>query len=171
MKLTKNSHFIKRLLVIIGIAFFSGILSAGENKKNLAIADQYIKAYQQFDIDKMATFYHQDSIFIDPTSAVYGEHQYHMIGKQAIIDKLTKFIKSVGKLTLDYQLEHRFEAAGHVVYQAMVKVSSGHGDTLTTACGAITTIITIKEEKVVEHRDYFDYNNYTATNKKGQQQC
>jgi ketosteroid isomerase-like protein len=148
------------------------LINAKENQNNIKIADEYLEAYKVFDVKKMASFYQEDSVFIDPTSEIFGpKNTYTMKGQKVIVDTLSKLIEQTGGIVLDFDLKHKYEAGGHVTFIADLKLSSGKGDNLTTACAPITTIINIKEGKVIEHRDYFSYNQYMKTHKKGDQAC
>lgn len=153
------------------LTFLSFAVSAEKVDTNVSVAEQYLAAYKVFDLDKMGAFYTDDAVFIDPTSEVFGEHNYHMQGKDAILKKLGTFVASSGPIVLDFDMQTQFEVAGYAVYQAKLKVSAGEGDKFSTGCGHITTVITVKNGKVSEHRDYFDYKSYGKTAKKGDQDC
>lgn len=159
------------LTCLIALASIHSALAA-ENLDKLAIADRYIEAYQVFDIDTMASYYRKDSRFIDLTSKVFGaDNAYIMKNKDAIIKKLQGFVAQSGPIRLDFDIKHRYEAAGQVVYTANVKISTGSGKQLRTACAPITTIIHVEDGKVLEHRDYFDYHHYLSTLSPEDQQC
>jgi ketosteroid isomerase-like protein len=57
-------------------------------------------------------------------------------------------------------MREKYESAGHVVYSGKVKAITESGGVLEVVCAAVTTIITVKAGKVVEHRDYVDYTIY-----------
>jgi len=171
MTLINNSLRKYTLAVTCFVTLLTATIHAEENKESLAIADKYIIEYQKFDVDKMVNYYADDVVFIDPTSEIYGENNFHMQGKKNIVDKFTSLIKSYGQFTLKYNIKQKFETAGYVVYQGVLKSSTVNGDSTYSGCGAITTILTFKAGKITEHRDYFDYNGYKRTSKNADQTC
>jgi len=171
MTLYKYSMIKFTLSLSCFFALIAPTVQAEENKETITTADQYIIEYQQFNVDKMVNYYADNVVFIDPTSEIYGKNNFHMEGKKNIVDKFTSLIKSYGQFTLKYDIKQKFETAGYVIYQGILKSSTKNGDNIYSGCGAITTILTFKEGKITEHRDYFDYNGYQRTSKKSDQNC
>lgn len=162
----------KQIIGCISLSLLASAVYAGEDAATLNIANEYLAAYQAFDVTKMASFYAENARFTDPTSAVFGpENTYIMNGKEAIVRKLSQFVTQNGVIKLDFDIVHQYEAAGHVVFNANVHVQTGSGQAFRSGCAAITTIIHIENSKVIEHRDYFDYHQYLATLSKTPQDC
>lgn len=161
-----------RLIFLLLMGFKFSQVNAATESENIAIATRYLEAYQAFNIDDMASFYLEDSVFNDPTSEIFGvEHTYKMQGKQAIIERLRSFVANSGFVSLEYQIKHHFEAAGHVTFIGDIKIITGLAERQATACGAIVTVLSIKDGKIKEHRDYFDYRAYMKTQQLGERNC
>ncbi len=158
--------------IFIGIILFSILSQANiAISRELSVADEYMKAYAIFDLKKMEKFYSTNAKFLDPTSEVWGEHAFMKHSKEEIIAGLTSFISNYDKVSLEYSIRERYESAGHNVYSGKTKVTLRKNGVIETSCAPITTIITVKDGKVIEHRDYFDYKTAEATNRKGDQDC
>ena len=136
-----------------------------------SLADRYLDAYRDFDVQKMAEFYSDDAVFIDPTAEFWGGDGFNKQGKETVVAGLNDFVSKFDDINLDFNVDHHYEAAGYNVYTGMAKLELLKKGKLTTSCGRLTTIVSVKEDKVIEHRDYFDYKHSKATRKKGDQDC
>jgi ketosteroid isomerase-like protein len=137
----------------------------------LDTASRYLDAYRHFDVAGMASFYEDDAVFTDPTSEIYGKDAYNMEGKDKIVKRLNGFVGMYDSISLDFRVSDTYESAGHVVFLGKAKVILVKDGSKSTMCGKLTTIISVKDEKVIEHRDYFDYDAANKNLKKGDQDC
>jgi ketosteroid isomerase-like protein len=155
-----------------GAASLLMLLVAGPAKAtSLETASRYLDAYRHFDVNGMASFYEDDAVFTDPTSEIYGKNAYNMEGKDKIVEKLSGFVKMYDSISLDFRVTDTYEAAGHVVFLGQAKVVLVKDGSKSTMCGKLTTIISVKAERVSEHRDYFDYEAANKSLKQGDQKC
>ncbi len=127
----------------------------------LAVADAYLKVYQVFDLEKMEPFYSEDAIFYDPTSEMWGEDGFHWRGKKEIMEGMRKLVAEFNP-KMEYIVKERYESAGHVVYSGKGRAVAVEDGATRISCNAVTTVITVKAGKVVEHRDYADYATYLS---------
>ena len=135
------------------------------------VADEYIEAYYVFDVEKIGAFYADDAKFNDPTSEIFGKYAFVQSGKLEILKGLNKFVANYDEISMAVDIKQQYESAGHNVYTGMAKVTTVKGGVLKTSCAFLTTIISVKDEKVVEHRDYYDYKMAQKTGKTGDQNC
>ena len=131
-----------QLLTLLLISIFIPTLTYSNDRD---IADEYMKAYSQFDLNEMTRFYTTDARFRDPTSDMWGEHAWN--------------------------IDEKYESGGHTIYTGKVKYSGLKAGELTTRCLLISTVVSVKDGKVVEHRDYIDYANFDIARKSGDQDC
>ena len=122
----------------------------------IALARRYIAAYQALDVERLESFYAADVRFIDPTSERTPLAQPFIFeGRDNVLAAIAQAAQSF--VCIRYDVRRIYESSGHVVFagksQGLLKSEQG----LFTGDGTIVTIITIKEGKVVEHRDYYDY--------------
>jgi ketosteroid isomerase-like protein len=134
------------------------------------VAQRYLAAYSEFDIDRMADFYAEDAVFIDPTTEYWGE-MFVAEGRQAIVDKLKGFVGGFDEFSVTYHPEVRFDTAGYHIVSGMMKTRQVKDGDITTSCAPVVTIVSIKGGKVTEHRDYFDYEAGQENERAGEQDC
>jgi ketosteroid isomerase-like protein len=123
------------------------------------IAETYLAAYQAQDFETMHELYAEDAHFIDPTSFDMPNigARIEWIGPDAIIAGLSGW----GVTRIDYTIAQTYAASGRVVFQATADVVYGNGTDERVFRYPITTIITIVDGKVAEHRDYTDFTGMT----------
>lgn len=118
------------------------------------IAEHYLTAYSSQDWDTVRTYYAEDAVFIDPTSLGLGfNNSINWTGADEIISG----VEGWGISDIEYQVHNIYESSGRVIFQAdaMVTYPNPDGDVLVNY--PITTIITVVDGHVTEHRDYTDY--------------
>lgn len=135
------------------------------------VADEYIKAYYVFDVERIGAFYADEAKFNDPTSEIFGQYAFIQSGKFEILEGLSAYVANYDKISMAIDIKQQYESAGHNVYTGMAKVTTVKGGVLKTSCAFLTTIISVKDKKVVEHRDYYDYKMAEKTGKTGDQNC
>lgn len=127
----------------------------------VAVASEYLAAYSTFKVENMAPFMSDDMIFIDPTSADQnadgGPFQFE--GKAAVMKGLGDYAAQFNDFHVAYDVKRRYESQGVVVFVADLTWTVVSKENETATGGApIVTAVTVKDGKVVEHRDYYDYS-------------
>ncbi|HAQ36258.1 MAG: hypothetical protein CMF74_07245 [Maricaulis sp.] len=148
-----------RYLIAAAIALLAGHAAAQEAETPDTIADAYLAAYQAQDFDALAGWIAADAVFIDPTSeAVPGiAEPFHWTGRDAILAGM----RSWGASRLEYEIDRRYSASGHVIFDGAVAAIYETPDGVTAYRYPIITILTIAEGQVIEHRDYTDFSGMT----------
>lgn len=167
MNTTFRKHKIAAVLLLSSIGVFANLASASESK----LADEYMKAYATFDVDKLSTFYSDNAVFTDPTSEIWGEYAWNMNGKKAIVKRMKSFFSEFDKASVEYNVKEKYESAGYTIYTGKAKFAFVKKGVLETSCLLVTTIISTNDGKVTEHRDYLDYDNLETSKKVGDQSC
>lgn len=145
-------------VLLLGLAIPA--MAAGNNHGNEAViagAEAYLKAYQALDLRAVEALLAPDARFEDPTSTdvpgIGGPFRWE--GRDAVIAGLRGWTQSVRRI--DYTIRDRYEASGRVVFigtaAALIAAPSG----LVRTNFPIVTIVTLRDGKVIEHRDYTDY--------------
>lgn len=158
------THPIKAVLLT------AALIAGAAHGDDSGIIDDYMKAFFAFDVKKLSEYYTEDAIFRDPTSEVWGEESaWNMDGKEQIMKKMNSFLSNYDEVTIQYNVKTRYESGGHHVFTGKSKVSYEKQGALETACVAVTSVVSVKDGKVVEHRDYYDYDNFKKI--PGDQDC
>ncbi|WP_203291176.1 nuclear transport factor 2 family protein [Maricaulis parjimensis] len=120
------------------------------------IAETYMQAYQEQDLDLLQTLYADDAVFLDPTSGdvLPITPPIHWEGPDAIIAGL----RSWGTARMTYTLDRSFNASGRFVYEGVSNVVYATPEGERVYQFPIITIVTIEDGEVTEHRDYTDYD-------------
>ena len=150
----------KIMVAFIGSLFLStaAFASAPDNDV-IAVADAYMQAYQAQDHDAMERLYAEDAVFIDPTSVDAGLPNGPVMwsGRREIMAHLRPKDGVESSLVLDYDVYTKFEHSGVVVYAANVSYVYETEDQTWNGLTPVITVISVRDGKVVEHRDYTDY--------------
>ncbi|WP_291843861.1 nuclear transport factor 2 family protein [Maricaulis sp.] len=121
-----------------------------------SVAEAWLEAYASQDFEQMSALMSEDTVFVDPTSfaidAVTDRIEWR--GPEAIIAGVSAWGMDHGVYTID----RTYEASGQVVFSGHVDVVYGEGDSAQTFRYPITTIISVVDSQVAEHRDYTDFN-------------
>lgn len=151
------------LLLVPGLAV-PACEAAGKNGNSTVIAqaEAYLTAYQALDLPAVAAAMAPDARFEDPTSTdvpgIGGPFKWQ--GRDAVIAGLRGWTQSVRRI--DYTIRDKYEASGHVVFigtaSALIQMPNGAARTSYP----IVTIITMRDGKVIEHRDYTNYAGATT---------
>ncbi|MGH1541536.1 MAG: hypothetical protein ACRBHB_14005 [Arenicella sp.] len=162
----------KTNLCLNGLIFAgTALVTVAAQSSEPNVADEYMKVYANFDVNKLETFYSKNAKFKDPTSEMWGEYAWNIDGKEHIIKRMKSFFSGFESSSAKYIIREKYASAGHHVYTGKVKFSFTKEGVLETTCMAITTIVSVKGDKVVEHRDYIDYDNLESSKKTGDQNC
>jgi len=129
---------------------------AGEVASARSIAEAWLEAYGSQDFDRMTSLMTDETVFIDPTSfaidAVTNRIEWQ--GPAAITSGIAGWGMTQGVYTID----RTYEASGHVVFNGHVDVIYGEGEERQAFRYPITTIISVINGRVAEHRDYTDFH-------------
>lgn len=155
----------KAMMIWLALFFGAGAAYA-ENEvsgeaETIALARDYLEAYQALDLGRLETYYADQVRFNDPTSlrvqGVGGPFIWH--GRVEVMNGLrgwSAYIRS-----LRYDLDRVYEASGHVVFVGAVNPMVATPEGLVQYRYNIVTIVTIESGQVIEHRDYTDYAGAT----------
>jgi ketosteroid isomerase-like protein len=146
----------KRLILLcLTCLCLSALAGAQEPAPPRSVAEAYLSAYQQQDFDAMRALYAEDARFIDPTSfsipEVTAPIDWH--GADAIIAG----VSSWGAEHLEYMIERSYVASNTVIFDGSTTVSYATANGERRFNYPIITIITVRDGKVSEHRDYTDF--------------
>lgn len=147
-----------------GMAFAED--SADQSAATVEIATGYLAAYSTFDVGKMAPFLSDEIVFVDPTSADQNADggPFRFEGKAAVLKGLGDYAAQFKDFHVAYDVKRRYESEGNVVFVADLTWTVVTKDDETATGGApIVTVVTVKDGKIVEHRDYYDYKENAVT--------
>jgi ketosteroid isomerase-like protein len=142
------------LAVSIAITATASAQEADTEMSAQNVAENYLAAYSTQDWETVRALYAEDAVFIDPTSLELGfDNPIEWTGADEIITGIGGW----GVSELHYQIHNTYESSGRVVFQAdaVVTYPNPDGDVLMNY--PITTIITVTDGLVTEHRDYTDF--------------
>ena len=144
-------------------ALMTAPLAAEEtaSEANIKIAEDYLAAYSTFEVDAMAPFMAEDVIFSDPTSSEQSASggAFMFKGKAAALKGLGDYAAQYNSFTVDYDLERRYESNGVVVFIGMLNYQLvTKDDRPISGAAPIVTAITLKDGKVAQHLDLYDYS-------------
>lgn len=131
-----------------------------EISETVRIAEDYLTAYSSFDMDAVAPFLSDDMVFYDPTSSNQNAEGGPFIfnGKEAVLKGLGDYASQFKSITVNYDVERRYESEGVVVFVAMLTWNVlTTNDASLTGSAPMVTAVTVKDGKVVNHTDYYDY--------------
>lgn len=134
-----------------------------ERAKRDEVATAYLAAYARWDVDALASFYDEDSVWKDPTSAELGAATGPFRGPRAIVDGLRKSTASI--TDLHFRFDERFASADHVV--AIGRLIYTLPGALVGPSGRdvsfdlrVVTVLRVSGGKVREHSDYSDFSRW-----------
>lgn len=122
------------------------------------IATRYFDLYMAMDWDKLETMLHADGSFQDPTAALLfsGEKES---GKAAMMKKFREGYASLTSMKAD--LSRTFFSSSVGVFELDLTFGfRNRQNGITTITMPLVVVITVKDGKVIEHRDYGDYTEY-----------
>lgn len=124
------------------------------------VAEQYLAAYFSRDLEKLASFYTEKSVYTDPTAESMGV-TVHFKGRDDIIKNLKKVYPAEAKLQFKRELVFStgeyFVAAGVISYD--LPSSGGKDQPATRLSGKAVIVLQVEGGKVVLQKDYADYDS------------
>lgn len=121
------------------------------------IGENYAEAYFNMDFDKMAIFMHEDFNFLDPTATlVFGW------SNPKGIDSAVNFFKTnySSLLEMNPTFTRKFFSGETAMFEMNLKFNFKVDEDTININMPLVTVLTLKDGKVIEHRDYGDYNVY-----------
>lgn len=154
-----------KTLITIGCAFAAATMSAWAEENSdisdtIKLATAYLDAYSTFEPERMAPFYDNDAIFIDPTSIDQNANgnPFQFVGKAAILKGLGDYADQFQSFSLTYDVERRYESNDVVVFIAALTYAGESADGQAFSGAApIVTAVGVRDGKVISHTDYYDY--------------
>lgn len=120
------------------------------------VADGWLDAYTSQDFDAMRGLLTEESRFIDPSS--FGREGFSQEINWTGPDAILSGIQEWGVSRAVYTFENVFSSPGRVVYRGSIDVTFGQSDPQIRMMFPIITIISVENGRVMEHRDYTDYD-------------
>lgn len=155
-------------ILFVSINLVSFAQTEIDTNKDVAMA--YMKAYGNWDFDKMKTFYSENIHFEDPTAKEAFKQSFIFDGKENVYN----FFKSVFKDKFDgdkppyvnFNITNTFTTGSHTVvnstFECILPTSWFKENSQETIFISIpfTTILTIENGLIIRHIDYGDYTTY-----------
>ncbi len=118
------------------------------------VADRYLKAYLDADLELQAELMAADVNFQDPTSRVFGPQSGQLFeNAEQLLARRGQMYENITEF--DFLIEDRFTANHHSVYMGTVTYTVASG--LSFAQPAVF-VIEVREGKVTRHWDFVDYS-------------
>lgn len=144
-----------------------GALAANAQQKNPfpertaateSLATKYFNTYMAMDWNKLGQFMHDEITFADPTaSLLFGEK--NPAGKESVLKNFRDGYASLTNMTP--KLTRTFFSGDTGVFELDLAFSfKTRKDTVETVTMPLVVVITVKDGKVIMHRDYGDYRAY-----------
>lgn len=159
------------ILVVIWLSMIPYLNSQTENQTNnqtiedlQKISADYLNHYCNLEVQQLADYYTEESIWEDPTTSHFGpDFNGKVVGKENILSFLTEQLNSLSYLKVKYT--GRFFAGEYAVYQGVwsSKLDGkqvGSQRKLVKIQMPFVVILRIKDGKVIHHQDYADYTTY-----------
>lgn len=131
------------------------------------IATKYFNAYMAIDWNKLDALAHDEITFEDPTAELlFGEKK--PAGKQAVMKNFRDTYASITNMTP--KLTRTFFSGNSGIFEMDLSFSfKNRQNGITTITMPLVVVITVKNGKVIAHRDYGDYREYVKQMKAAQE--
>ncbi|HRH43643.1 MAG TPA: nuclear transport factor 2 family protein [Pyrinomonadaceae bacterium] len=122
------------------------------------IATQYFNHYMAIDWDKLGALMHDDITFDDVTAELlFGEKK--PVGKENVLKNFRDTFVAITNMTP--KLTRTFFSGSIGVFEMDLSFSfKNRQNGITTITMPLVVVITVKDGKVISHRDYGDYREY-----------
>lgn len=163
---------LKSLLILFCLISFNVFSQTNTKEKQakkvdiINLATQYISAYSDWDVAKMKTFYSDSIHFNDPTAIEVFNSDYDVVGKEKVANKFKSVFPDIKPEYVSFNIKSHFKSGTFVIINStfeLILPKSWYGD---AASGKIfvsvpmVTILRFKEQKIISHQDYVDYDSY-----------
>lgn len=146
------------------------IFEQPQEKSTESVAREYLETFYRLDYEKLADFYTEKSLWVDPSTKVVNPDPGYVVpgsvgGARIISDLQTGF---AGVFDASYTFERSFYSGGFAVIfgsynyriPARYFVGLAHSNKIFEFTIPMNTILTIKDGKVLEHREYGDWTSW-----------
>jgi len=130
------------------------------------IGIKYMRAYSDWNVDVMGTFYADSIHFQDPTAKEAFQISFDFTGKENVISMFRNVFKDQKPEHVAFKVKNTFESGSYVIFNSnyeLIAPSSWFGKNVTDKVFisiSVLTILKFKNDKIIEHIDYADYNSY-----------
>ncbi len=133
------------------------------------VSSKYFDAYMAMDWDKLAPMLHPDATFLDSTAQLlFGENR--PVGKDAVIKNFREGYASL--TSMKPKPLRTFYSGDTGVFEFDLTFGfRNRQNGITTITMPLVVVITVKEGKVISHRDYGDYREYVKQLKAAQEKA
>ena len=136
-----------------------------EQASNLKVAEEYIAAYSQKDVDKMFSLYAENVDFKDLTAKdIFGGDNFEKHGRNEVKAFWKQVLVDSKPDHVDVKINGMFYSGSYVMLNttfSMVLPSAWtNGVKNVMVSFPIKTILQIKEGKILQHLDFADYDTY-----------
>jgi len=167
MNTLNNKLQLKKMFVLTIILFISVTMSPNNVHANTEfyeantvtknVTEKYFAAYFDLDFETLKELMHDDISFADPTADLIF-HSEKVIGKDAVYENFKKGYASITEMT---QTPIRTIYSSNTgIYEINIEFKFKEGANIISINMPLVIILTIKDGKVIEHRDYGDYNHF-----------
>ena len=142
-------------------------ISQHANQKDANVAEAYMEAYSNWDVEKMGELYHPDVHFHDPTAEVaFPNGKYEFTGKQNVKGFFEGVWNKSKPNYIELQIANRFTVGNiyifHSIFHSILPGDWFGKDITEKVFISITldSIIEISDGLIISHTDYADYTTY-----------
>ncbi|MGD9587709.1 MAG: nuclear transport factor 2 family protein [Pyrinomonadaceae bacterium] len=155
--------------IVLIVALLVGALSAqGQSAKAFQdttaatqdVAAKYFQQYMAIDWEKLGPLMHDEISFEDPTAEMlFGGKR--PVGKANVLKNFREVFVSITNMTP--KLTRTFASGNIAVFEMDLSFSFRNNQNgITTISMPLVVVLTVKDGKVVKHRDYGDYREYLS---------
>lgn len=150
------------LIVILAAAFATNAQQKNPFNETTAVtqdvAVKYFDLYMAMDWEKIGLLMHDDITFEDPTAQLlFGEKKPS--GKENVLKNFREGYASLTNMTP--KLTRTFFSGNTGVFEMDLSFSfKNRQNGISTIQMPLVVVITVKDSKVISHRDYGDYREY-----------
>ncbi len=155
---------LKKIVSLLAAVVVASGFAVAEQSPAEQVAQAYIQAYSEADVDAMAPYMAEDIVFEDQTNP-NPDFQSEYVGKAAVLEMIQGFVTRSGVIELGFDFPVVFESNGRIVFSGTVNVHSAPpgAEHAYKWRARQVTILTIEDGKVVHHEDFADYGGATVT--------
>lgn len=163
--LNLSQKIILKSIIVFLVVFIPTVLLAQENtvfKENTAItreiSTKYFDAYIKLDFESMKEIMHDSISFQDPTAKLIFEGE-KVNGKSNVYENFKKSYATILEMKTD--TTRTIFSSNTAVFELILtwKFKSAKDREIEINM-PLVVVLTVKEGKVIEHRDYGDYNYF-----------
>lgn len=165
----------KSLILALVVCFSTSVVQAQQEKvfndttgETRDVATRYFSHYMAMDWDRLEPMLHADATFEDPTAELLFGGKPHR-GKDNVIKNFRDGYASLTSMKAN-SLRTIFSGKSAVFQFELSFGFRNRHNGITTINMPLVVVVTVKDGKVIEHRDYGDYREYLAQIKKAREE-